>query len=325
MLGLGVSYCVFRIAYCMLRKAVFLGGLVSSLAAAIVRVNAQEQRAPYGLDTREPVRAYLAMPPHQGPGGLPRLLSRTGAFADVASLTPAPGLIPYAINVPFWSDGATKSRWIAVPNDGSPDTQKIRFSPTGEWSFPTGTVLVKHFELATNEAHPELRRRLETRLLVCSSTGGVYGVTYKWQPDGRDAVLLLTNESDTLTILTRAGTTRTQTWYHPGPQDCRVCHTDRAGGVLGVKTRQMNREFLFPSGIRDNQLRTWNHLGLFAGGFEEDARASYPKLAEPDDTSRTLEDRARSYLDANCAQCHRRAAPWPISMRATTPRCPGRT
>jgi mono/diheme cytochrome c family protein len=32
---------------------------------------------------------------------------------------------------------------------------------------------------------------------------------------------------------------------------------------------------------------------------------NFPKLARADDVSRSLEDRARSYLDANCANCHR--------------------
>ncbi len=48
----------------------------------------------------------------------PSLLSRTGAFRDVRSLIPAPFLIPYEVNAPLWADGAAKSRWVAVPNDG---------------------------------------------------------------------------------------------------------------------------------------------------------------------------------------------------------------
>jgi mono/diheme cytochrome c family protein len=98
---------------------------------------------------------------------------------------------------------------------------------------------------------------------------------------------------------------RQQTWYYPSRKDCLDCHNANAGGVLGVKARQMNRAFAYPSGITDNELRTWNHLGLFAPAFKDEDVAQFPKLAAADDTTRALVDRARSYLDANCAQCHR--------------------
>ena len=241
--------------------------------------------------------------PSRADGALPRLLSQTGAFKDVRTLTPNESLIPYDLNISFWSDGAMKSRWVVIPNENG-DAQKITFSPTGEWKFPSGTVFVKHFELPTDETHPEITRRLETRLVVCDSAGSVYGVTYKWLPDNSDAELLTTNLVEAIPIRTATGT-RTEQWYYPSRQDCRTCHTDLAGGVLGVKTRQLNRDFTYSSGGTDNELRAWNHIGLFDSHFNEAALPAYPKLAKSDDTSRSLEERARSYLDANCSHCHR--------------------
>jgi mono/diheme cytochrome c family protein len=68
----------------------------------------------------------------------------------------------------------------------------------------------------------------------------------------------------------------------------------------------MNREVTYPSsGTTDNQLRTWSHLGLFATELNEADVSSLPSLAAMGDSTRSLEDRARSYLDANCSQCHR--------------------
>jgi uncharacterized repeat protein (TIGR03806 family) len=203
------------------------------------------------------------------------------------------------VNVAFWSDGALKSRWCALPRGG-----RIGFAATGEWTFPGGTVFVKHFELQTNEEVAGARRRLETRLLVCGPTGAVYGVTYKWRPDNRDADLLTTNLTEAILVRTATGM-RTQLWYYPSRQDCLTCHTRNAGGVLGLKTRQFNCDFTYASGVTDNQLRTWNHLGLFRPSCAEADTASYPSLARPDDSRRSIEDRARSYLDANCSQCHR--------------------
>ena len=104
----------------------------------------------------------------------------------------APGLIPYSIIVPFWSDGAMKTRWISVPNDGTPYApgEQVTFNPTGEWSFPNGTVFVKHFELPVDDTDPTIMRRLETRFIVRDANGAVYGATYKWREDYTDADLL---------------------------------------------------------------------------------------------------------------------------------------
>jgi uncharacterized repeat protein (TIGR03806 family) len=238
------------------------------------------------------------MPP-LADGKMPLLLSQTGVFSDTHAQIPSAGLIPYDVNVAFWSDGADKSRWVAIPSG------KVGFSSSGEWQFPAGTVFVKSFDLPTDAAHPGQRRRLETRLLVRDAAGGVYGVVYKWRADGSDADLLSTAATEVIAVKTADGTVRRQTWYYPSRHDCLTCHTANAGSVLGVKTRQLNRPFKYPSGVIDNELRTWGHLGLFNPDFKEKELPTFAALARADDASRSLQDRARSYLDANCAQCHR--------------------
>ena len=154
--------------------------------------------APYGIDTRIAPQPYLGMPA-DADGRMPPLLSQTGVFSDTAKRIASPGLIPYDLNVAFWSDGAAKLRWIAVPQG------KIRFSSTGEWRFPAGTVFVKSFDLPLDAAKPGTRRRLETRLLVRDSRGGVYGVVYKWRPDGSDADLLPASATESIPVKSAAG------------------------------------------------------------------------------------------------------------------------
>jgi uncharacterized repeat protein (TIGR03806 family) len=279
------------IPLCLL-LVVALGGMGS------LRAEPGRAAAPYGLEKRTLSRAYLGMPETAG-GKIPERLSQTGVFRDLRTLAVNPGLVPYDLVVPFWSDGARKERWMAVP------AGKVGFAPTGEWKFPPGTVFVKTFELPTDASHPELTRRLETRLLVVDSAGGVYGVVYKWRPDGSDADLLTSSLTEDVLIRSARGDVHQQTWYYPSREDCLKCHNTRAGGVLGLKTQQLNRDFTYPSGITDNELRALSHLGLFEPALKEADIAGLPKLAAPDDTSASLEERARSYLDANCSQCHR--------------------
>src|SRR5207248_1374537 len=112
---------------------------------------------------------------------MPATLSATGIFSDMASLTPAPGFLSYEVNTPLWSDGAQKQRWFAVP-----DGQTISYAPTGDWTFPKGSVFIKHFELPIDDRNPALTQRIETRVLVKDDLGGVYGGSYKWRADYSD-------------------------------------------------------------------------------------------------------------------------------------------
>jgi uncharacterized repeat protein (TIGR03806 family) len=208
-------------------------------------------------------------------------------------------LIPYNVNSPLWSDGAVKLRWMALPTNAV-----IGFAPNGEWTFPAGTVFVKNFELPVDDTNPKILRRLETRLLVRDTSGAVYGASYKWRPDHSDADLVTAGTNEDIVIKT-AGGTRIQRWFYPGRQDCLTCHTPASGGVLGVKTRQLNGDFTYPNHVTDNQLRAWNHIGLFDAKLDEREIPHFARLVAVTDTKASLQWRVRSYLDANCSQCHR--------------------
>jgi uncharacterized repeat protein (TIGR03806 family) len=280
----------------MKRVAVLVG-----LLAVVVGAGANQARSPSGagqFERRIATRPFLNMP-ETVDGPLPPLLSQTGAFADVRTLTPARGLLPYDLVISFWSDGAQKSRFVAIP------AGKVAFSPDGEWTFPRGTVFVKTFELPTDAAHPRVTRRLETRLLVLGGKGGVYGVTYKWRADLSDADLIGPKAVNEDIAIRDAAGEHTQRWYYPSREDCVTCHNAHTQGELGPKTRQLDHDFRYPDGVTENELRHWNRLGLFSPALSDKDIGRFTVLARAEDQSRSIEDRARSWLDVNCGQCHR--------------------
>lgn len=261
---------------------------------------------------RLPLTPYLGTLPPTADGAFPALLSQTGAFTSAATLSPSPGLLAYNVNAALWSDGAEKMRWIAVPNDGPPFTtnEQIRFSADGPWTFPAGTVFVKHFELVVDERSQE-RRRLETRLLVRDAVGSVYGVTYKWRADRADADLVPSEGLiEALAMRGADGAIRQQLWQYPGRNECLQCHNSASGGVLGVNTRQQNGPFKAGPGMPksdriDNQLKLWHQLGYFHTAPSDDVFAALPRLVALTDRAAPLQERVRSFLDVNCAHCHR--------------------
>ena len=237
----------------------------------------------------------------------PALLSETGAFQDLANLEPAPGVIPYAVNTPLYSDGALKRRWLAVPNDGSHDTsgEQIDFSETGNWTFPDGTVLIKHFELPIDENDGSAIRRLETRFMLLGAGGETFGFTYRWRPDGSDADLLTDSFEESVPVSKSDGSTVDHVWYYPSRTECYSCHSTSLGYVLGVRTRQLNRNYFYDStGRTSNQLETLNHLGIFNPPIDTSRLPELLTSQAIEDRTASLQKRVLSYLDSNCAHCH---------------------
>ncbi len=226
----------------------------------------------------------------------PRLLSETGLFSDLKSMTPAPGLIPYDVAVPLWSDGTDKIRYLALPAGGT-----IDFDAKGAWSFPVGTVFVKTFTLDSGKRRRRAPRdhRLETRLLVHAARGWE-GYTYLWNDERTDARLLDAALTRSYPV-SHGGRDAEAEWYFPSRSDCRACHTQSAGFVLGVTTRQLNFTTSFAD-FQANQLAALERLGVFSEALPDPGHLdAYPVWG---DRSAPVEKRARAYLDANCAMCH---------------------
>ncbi|MEZ5565508.1 MAG: PQQ-dependent sugar dehydrogenase [Gammaproteobacteria bacterium] len=224
-------------------------------------------------------------------------LAATGCVDASDPTRPATGLIPYTVNASFWSDGAGKERYLALP-----DNSRISRTATGDFTFPPGSVLLKSFRLGG--------QLIETRLLMRHPDGVWAGYTYEW------------NAAQTAATRVIGGKTRqvgAVTWIYPSEGECMQCHTAAAAFALGPQIAQVNGLLDDPSsGITANQLATLEHIALFTTALP-DAPENLPALVDPGNPAASLTDRARAYLDTNCAQCHQPGGPTPSSMdlRAT--------
>jgi uncharacterized repeat protein (TIGR03806 family) len=222
----------------------------------------------------------------------PSKLSETGCVVASNPQQAAPGMIAYAINAPFWSDGASKERWLAVP-----DGQSITVRTDGDWDFPSRSVLMKNFRVGT--------RLIETRLLMRHPDGTWGGFTYEWNAQQTDATLL------------EGGANRDlgngQVWRFPSESQCLDCHTSAANRALGPETAQLNRTLTYTQTNRTaNELITLSHIGVLSPPIT--TSATQPAMPDPADTTASLTNRARAYLHTNCSQCHRPGGPTPSTM-----------
>ncbi|HWL61898.1 MAG TPA: PQQ-dependent sugar dehydrogenase [Steroidobacteraceae bacterium] len=234
-----------------------------------------------------------------GGGGPPSQLSATGCVNPGDPAQPAGGLIPYAPNAPFWSDGAVKQRFLALP-----DGRNIDVAASGDFDLPTGSVLMKHFRLGA--------RLVETRLLMHHDDGSWAGYTYEWNEQGTEATRVVGGKSVQV-----AG----QAWRFPSEAQCLFCHSAAAGRSLGLELAQLNGALTYTAtGRTANQLATLDALHMVVPALASPPE-QLPALPDPFGTTGTLNERARAYLHSNCSHCHRPGGPAPVNMdfRYTTP------
>jgi uncharacterized repeat protein (TIGR03806 family) len=199
----------------------------------------------------------------------------------------------YEVNSPLWSDSADKQRALRLPEGG-----KILVEDWGKWEFPVGTVLLKSFSFDG--------KLVETRLFLRANTETWVGYSYQWD-EAQTHATIVPDERRTVSFATGQ---RSVEWTYPSRIDCMKCHNANGGSSLGLETAQLNRE------VRGkNQLDAFAAAGLFYNAPVKPNLAAlvtpYESQAGDPPASASLDDRARSYLQANCAFCHLPGADFP--------------
>ncbi len=227
------------------------------------------------------------------PHGVPAKLSETRLFRDLSALQPSSSLLPYEIRSPLWSDGAKKKRWVFVPPGATAKLVQNADAGTIDTVLPPGSMLVKQFDLP-DSAQPTGGRskRIETRVLVVGEKD-IYGLSYKWNPEGTDADLVTEGQTEMIDDLNPL---EKREWHYPSFGECWSCHRAQ-NRIIAFTDRQLN--YALQNG--QNQLQAMALAGAFDQSTMQHARTP---LADPADTSASIEDRASAYLAANCSGCH---------------------
>lgn len=243
----------------------------------------------YYLHYGSPTTAFRLVknPKADQPSDFPRLLSETGLFRDTAAAIPAEGVYEYQVTEPMWEDGATASRWIALPDKTTITTSGANRRYTVAW--PKDAVLARTVRLG--------KRPVESQVL--HHDGETWnGYSYRWNEDATDAELV---EASGAEIDVPAAAWKGGPRYRiAGRAECLRCHTSWNEFVNGFQPAQLAGFPAFP-GLPARE--TAAALGIAdANYFERDPGG---RLAESRGQA-PLETRARSWLHANCAHCHRR-------------------
>jgi hypothetical protein len=200
----------------------------------------------------------------------PRLLSGTGLYSDIATETLGAGVRAFQPRYTLWSDGATKRRFLYLPEG----KEQIDTSDMDFWTYPVGTVAWKEF--TRNGV------RVETRMLrkKGQDAGDWTMIAYQWKSDQSDAVAV------------PAGSKNANGTPHdiPAQKDCLFCHGNMKDVLLGVTALQLSHSNEIP--------------GLRIDDLVEEGRLTDAPSAPIQIPGDAVAEGALGYLHANCGLCH---------------------
>jgi uncharacterized repeat protein (TIGR03806 family) len=254
------------------------------------------------------------MPPEGNP---PSLADWNQLEVRDGRLVTKDGVTPYALNSALFSDGAHKLRTVWLPDGAQASIGDIDET----FDFPVGTIITKTFYYPVGAAEADVLltdddergmtgslpladvRLVETRVLVHRADGWA-AFPYVWNDDETEAQLARTGDVQALSAVDAEGAITELTYVVPNVNQCANCHATNhtSGDILpiGPKARHLNREVDFGNGP-ESQLGYWQQVGLLINSPPPE---QLPAAAAYTDDAASLDERARAYLDINCAHCH---------------------
>ena len=231
-------------------------------------------------------------------------LSDYGFFTGpIKNQKPQSMVVPYEPASSLFSDYAHKKRFVWMPKG----TKASYDGDDNVLNFPIGAILIKTFYY-DNVQPSNTTQIIETRLLVRKSDGWKL-YDYIWNAAQTEAYLDTVGDGVFVPITwIENGTTKSTNYKIPSATECATCHKinpNETGELvipIGPKPQNLNTNYNYGYTTK-NQLQRWKAVGYINNSLP--ATSTIYSTVDWRDTSKSLELRARSYIDINCAHCHR--------------------
>ena len=222
------------------------------------------------------------------------------------TLIPKKENIPYFLNSVLFSDYALKFRTMHIPANKSVYYRKKSKHINKEvFAFPVGSIITKTFSFPDDfrKVNPSIDI-IETRILIRQPKGWV-AIPYVWNKARTDAIRKVGGKVVPISFINKKGKNVNLNYIVPSKNDCLSCHhyqnskKEQVMIPIGLKARHLNRDYYYKDIGNKNQLEFLSSLGKL-----KKLSKNLPKMANYDDVSSPINERARAYLDINCGHCH---------------------
>jgi uncharacterized repeat protein (TIGR03806 family) len=235
----------------------------------------------------------------------PKLSDYKFFAGEMKNQVPSLNVLPYAPASTLFTDYAHKKRFVWMPNG----TKATYVADDKVLELPIGAALIKSFYY-DNVQPDNTTKIIETRIMIRKSTGWIFA-DYVWNAEQTEAFLDLAGSNVSVTWKDENNNIKTVSSYRiPSEVQCIICHKSKEmiNNVevvkhipIGIKPQNMNFNYNYGAETK-NQLTKWIEKGYLENNFSLPSPAN--TIVDYNDTSKSLELRARSYLDINCAHCH---------------------
>ncbi|WP_259014007.1 SO2930 family diheme c-type cytochrome [Emticicia fluvialis] len=224
---------------------------------------------------------------------------------NMAAQKPVAGVVPYSLNTPLFSDYAEKLRFVKLPEGA-----KVPYNATEVLDFPVGSTLIKTFYYPNDFRNIDKGRRImETRLLI-HEPDGWKALAYVWNDEQTEAYLEVAGDTKEVSYIDLNGKKKKHEYSVPNLNQCKGCHNrNEVMSPIGPSARQLNGSYKAwgTKEETENQLIAWQKTGVLQHLPALELVPKAPVWNKPE--TGTLDERARIWLDINCAHCHRLGGP----------------